>query len=835
MIKIKELKTEYIVNPIGINTHKPRFSWILQEDSDKQIAYRVQVFSKSEKIWDSGKVNSSETLNIEYRGREFFSREALFVEAEAFSENGRDKHTGTFETGLLKESDWTGCWTGTNANFTDTAILARKEYDLPEGKIARARAYIIGLGYHELSLNGKKVGKAFLSPSLSDWGKTVYYKTYDITGYLKSGANVITLSIGNGWYGRKNFLAQIFIEYENGKTIEDFSCIDGKWWIGRSYITRNSVFDGETHDNVLKDEIGDYTAPGFVPEWNKGWMLAFHQLSERGEKLPDLLEEIEISAEYEPVKKTIVKGDFVYDFGQNMAGFVKLEARGDKGTSIKMRFAEDVKEDGTINQLNLRTASACDELILCGNGTEVFEPKFTYHGFRYMQLSVEGKAEILSVKAFQIHNAVKQTGYFRCSDAVLNKLHNNVLMTEKNNLHSIMTDCPQRDERIGWLNDLSSRLYQNTLNFDLSRMLSKIARDIFDTQKEDGAIADTAPYFAGTSPADPICISYLLTGIMAYRYYGDKKVTETYYRSFEKWVNFLISRCNDKGTLELSYYGDWVVPEIYADTRVSGEYISTAYLYWHMNLMSEAAEIVGLKNDASLWRKKAEALKKTINDKWLDRKTCNYENGSQTANSLALGIGLAPEELRDGITENIRRDVVARNYHNTSGNQGYRHFYYAMAEAGQTQLLIDVLKNTEYPGFGNMLSHGATTIWERWESEMQMEMHSFDHPMFSAFDGIFYRYLAGIRVQDDACGCDKVIIKPEFNNELQEVAAEFVTVRGKIISRWKKENGGIYLKVKAPKGITVTFGIDGESENVRINKGDKFDGCDIEVFVCEKI
>ncbi|MBE5742894.1 MAG: hypothetical protein E7360_06250 [Clostridiales bacterium] len=817
--KIKELKTEYRINPLGIFTKKPRFSWSFTEETDEtQTAYSISVSNRNKTVWSTGIVQSSNNINVEYAGEELKSSEIYNVSLCVYSKTSVAETVGTFETALLNESDWLAMWSGSNAVFTETTTVARKVFYIEDKPVDRARVYLLGIGYHELYINGKKVGDEFLAPSNSDYTKSLYYKVYDITNYISVGNNTIVVEIGYGWYGKKSFLLQMFAEYKDGTRFADYSTIDGLWKVGGGAITRNTVFGGETHDNILLEKIGDYYSPDYYADWNNGWMFAFHQLKEAGQLLPDQTDPIRITGEYKPVSATKVGNDTVYDFGKNIAGWVELKAKGSRGTKISMRFAEGLNADGTINQLNLRTATCLDEIILSGNGEEVFEPKFTYHGFQYMQLSINGDAEILSVTAKHVHNDVKQTGEFSCSDELLNTLHDNVLRTEKNNLHSIMTDCPQRDERIGWLNDLSSRAFQNIVNFDLSRMIPKILRDIKDTQNANGAIADTAPFLAGTIPADPVCASYILYGRLAYRYYGDKRVLEDYYDSYKSWINCLMSYTKDY-ILELSYYGDWVVPECYMDTRSTPAYVSTAYLYWQLKLMSEIAEILGKSEDKDLYQKMSNDCATAINDKWFNKDLLYYDNNSQSANAMAISIGFAPEYAKQAIINHIKEDVVARDYHSTSGNQGYRHFFYVLGEEGETQLLLDVLKNPEYPGWGYMLANGATTIWERWEKTMQMEMHSFDHPMFGSFDGIFYHYLAGIKIDDDAYACDKVTIKPQWNNHLSEVKASLDTIRGKISVAWKKVDNKVEIALKIPATINAVLDFSGTINGKSFDKG----------------
>lgn len=823
MLKLAKFTTEYRENPLGIVTKTPRFTWqFAQETDEKQKAYSVTVKCGNETVWKSGKVECSQSVNIEYQGKPLQSTNIYDVAVTVYGEKGgEDKTSGTFEMAIMNENEWVGEWSGTNANFTGESTVVRHNFPLENKEIKRGRVYLIGLGYHELYINGEKIGDAYLAPSNADPTRSIYYNTYDITPKLNANAeNTLALELGYGWFGKKTFLLQMFVEYTDGTRYEDRSTLTDKWWVGGGSIIRNSVFGGETHDNMYEAAIGRWKMPDYEPDWDRGWMFAFHQLKEVGVKRADNTDPIRACDSYLPKATWKIGYDTVYDFGQNMAGWVKLTAKGKKGTKIVMRFAEVLRSDGSIEQLNLRTATQRDEIILNGDGEEVFEPKFTYHGFRYMQLAIIGEAEIVSAIAYHVHNDVKPTGFFECSDEKLNKLHKNVCMTELNNLHSIMTDCPQRDERIGWLNDLSSRIFQNINNFDLSRMLPKLLQDFADTQEADGTIADCAPYFAGTRPADPICASYILFGIKAYQYYGDKQTLADRYDGFKAWIDYLVkNHCTEDLILPLSYYGDWVVPDIYEDTRVSGDFMSTTYLFWQFNLMAHIANVLDKPEDVKYYNDLAAKIKKSINDKWFDKEKICYANDSQTANIVPVSLGIVDPKYKNALIKRVKDDCIAKGKHNTSGNQGYRHFFYEMADAGETQLLIDVLKNPDYPGWGHMLSKDATTIWERWETTIKLEMHSFNHPMFASFDGMFYHYLAGIKIDDDACACDKITIRPHVNNELTFVNCHLDTVRGRIVSSWVKDGDKTTLTLVVPHSTTAKLDFDGVMDGKEIKKG----------------
>jgi alpha-L-rhamnosidase len=377
-----------------------------------------------------------------------------------------------------------------------------------------------------------------------------------------------------------------------------------------------------------------------------------------------------------------------------------------------------------------------------------------------------------------------------------------------------MTDCPQRDERFGWLNDLGSRLFQTVYNFGMERFFPKFARDITHTQQPDGGIGDTAPYYTGGRPADPVCVAYLLMGTLSYKYYGNSRVCEEEYNHFKAWVELLLSHSKDY-IMDYYYYADWVPPACFTDVQTNGLYISTVYLYWHLKALAKAAEISGNTEDMKIYGDHAERAKKAIVDKYFDKEKAIFSTGTQAENSTALWLGLVPGGYEQKVADNIYADVVKHGYHSTCGNIGYRHLFYALSDYGYADAVMKILVNPEYPGWGHMIANGATTVWERWESEMQNEMHSFDHPMFGSYDAWLYHYLGGIAVDEDAFAADKITIKPYVLDDIDFVECSFETLRGKIVSNWKKEaDGSVRYHNEVPAMTTATIEIGGKTMTV---------------------
>ncbi len=818
MLKITELKCEYRVNPIGIESRHPRLFWKAKGNSERQLAYRVIVGSSEQAVsdgtgdlFDTGRVVGSD-FYAEYGGKALPSRCLCWWKVFLWSEQGMaESEVAFFETGL-DASDWKGTWMSMPANYQGGTTLYRKIIELLAKPILRARAYVCGLGYCEAFVNGQKLGTAVLNPAVTDYSRSVLYSTYDILPLLKTGDNVFGAEIGHGWLGAKKVLVQIYIDYADGEIGEFHSSVNGGWWVGGSPTVDNSIYGGEVYDARLEDP-SNWATVDYEPTWDKGWMFTIYSAPPEGTLEAQEIDPIEIVDTYSPVSITEkAKGVFVVDVGRNIAGWARIRVRGERGSRITLKFGERLTDDGFVNRLNLRSARASDTYILKGEGEETYAPRFTYHGFQYIQVEIKGDCTLLSIVGEHVHTNVRIAGQFECSDDELNRLHANAVVTELNNEHGILTDCPQRDERFGWLNDLGSRLFQTVYNCGMERFFPKFTRDITHTQTADGAIGDTVPYYTGGRPADPVCCAYLLIPVMSYVYYGDRRCAEREYENCKRWVNYLLSRSNGY-IMDYSYYADWVAPDCFP-IKTDRIYVSTVYLYWHLKLMGKLAEITKNEADRAAYALMAEESAHAINEKYFDRATGHYAEGTQAADSMALTLGIVPKEDRERVAKQVFESVKEVGYHSTCGNVGYRHLFYVLGDYGYAEAALKILKNPEYPGWGFMLANGATSVWERWEEKMSDVMDSFDHPMFGSYDAFFYHYLGGIRINDDAFGCDRVTIAPVVPQDLSFVNTSFDTVRGKIVSNWKKTADGVLYHVEIPWSVEAEIKIGGRTERV---------------------
>lgn len=837
MVKITEFTTEFEKNPIGIEENAPRFCWKYgQADNLVQTSYIIRVSSDREKlingvgdVWDSGKTESDDNLCIVYGGEPLKACSVYYVKVYVETNLGNaESDINTFETGLCGES---GKLSFRTLPYTanGAAIAFRRDFSLPAKKVERARAYVCALGYHEFYFNGEKIGTELLNPAVTDYNKLYYYNTYDITDRIreKNGAGILA---ADGWNGICQICAVFYVKFADGeerfiKTGE----YERAWKAKKSPIVFTSVFDGETFDARLKDEFKSWSEynPGY--NLNNGWYYA--AVKTHDEKIsvkPQRVESIKKQGSVVPTGVYGTEKAKIYDFGEILTGRCRITVKGERGARVIIRHCEVLSENGEPNFKSMRNAANKDEYILAGEETETWSATFSYRGFRYAVVTVCGNAEILEIIAEKIRTDNQTVGSFVCSDETLNALHEAAVRTEACNQHGILTDCPQRDERMGWINDLTTRLYQTVNNFGMQRFFEKIADDVTLTMNSDGAIKDTAPYYIGGEVADPVGISYLLLAKFSYERYGNLTLLKKNYPYYKKWVNYLIANSKN-GILTLGTYGDWVpaIRVVQGDARknksVPIPVISTAYLFWYCKLTAEFARLLGFKEDTAFYSDFADKTKKAFNAEFYDERNKSYCADVQAMNAISVSIGLCEEKNKTELVRAIVRDVKERGYHMTCGNQSYRHLFDVLAENGYNDVIVKILKNEEYPSFSYMLKNGATTIWERWEkdvSETEENMHSYCHPMFTAYDRWFFRYVAGIRVIDGVKGMRQTEIAPEYIEGLTDFRCSYETPNGRIAVDCDVRGGGdIVYKIEIPPNMTAKIKIPFADKTFNVTSG----------------
>ncbi len=787
------LRCEYLINPLGIDVQLPRLFWIPRHPGrgQAQTAYQVIVSTvpSCEKgdAWDSGKVPSAAFTHVVYKGKSLASDGRYYWKVRYWDKDGQESPysaVASFGTGLLTKGDWQGSWIG-------GANQLRKEFDVP-GSVVRATAYVCGLGYHELRINGRKAGSNVLDPGWTTYDTRALYVAHDVTSMLKAGANAVGVMLGDGWFKGKALLFQLNIELAGGKTMSVVS--DATWKAMSGPVVEDSVYNGETYDARL--EMPGWDEPGFA---DKGWTKAAAVAGPRGVLSAQMMPPIRVMDTLVPLKMTTPRPDvYVFDMGQNASGWARLRVTGARGAAVKLRFAELLYSDGMINQENLRSARAQDVYILKGEGEEAWEPRFTYHGFRYVEVTgFPGVPTADSIRGRVVHSSVRQAGSFAASKPVLNGIQRIVTWGQKTNLHSIPTDCNQRDERMGWMGDAQGTAEEALMNFDMAAFYTNFIRDIRDVQDAAGTITDTVPHIWGSRPADPAWgTAYPLLCWYMYRYCGDTRILEEQYPGLKKYVEFLRSKAENGLLLKYSYYGDWVAVD-----KTPGAIVSSFYYYYDVKILSDIAQVLGNAAEAKAYAKLAEDIKAAFHKEYFDPKTGNYANGSQTANALALFLELAPDDARGAAWGNLFDNLAYKNAsHLTTGIIGTKYIMEVLTRFGNSDLAYDVATQTTYPSWGYMIENGATTLWELWQRREGPSMNSHNHPMFGSVGVWFYKALAGINLDPQVAAFEKIRLEPQMVRDLMFASGAVDTIRGRVVSAWRREDRSLAMEAVVPVG-----------------------------------
>ncbi len=807
------LRCEYLDNAMGIDSAKPRFFWVLDhpERGQLQSAYQVVVSTDAKAgagdVWDSGKVASAKSTQVVYAGKALESGRGYYWKVRTWDRDGRESPwsaTARFDTGLYNKADWKGIWIGKKNQL-------RKEFTLM-GRVKRARAYIAGLGYYELRLNGRKAGNHVLDPAWTTYDKRVLYVTYDITSYVREGANAVAVTLGNGWYKARALLLQLNVEFEDGTTASVVS--DASWKAADGPIFEDSVYNGESYD--ARRETPGWDRAGFD---DKDWPAAEAVKAPAGVLSAQMMPAIQVIDTLVPLGMTNPKpGVYVFDMGQNFSGWARIRVSGPSGTNVRLRFAELLYDNGLLNTENLRSARAEDHYILKGEGEETWEPRFTYHGFRYVEVTnFPGTPKLDSVRGRVVHTAVSPIGSFAASKDILNGLQRIITWGQKTNLHGIPTDCDQRDERMGWMGDAQGTAEEAIMNFDMAAFYTNFVRDIRDIQDDKGQITDTVPHIWGSRPADPAWgTAYPLICWYMYQYYGDTRILEEQYEGLRKYIEFLRSKA-ENGLVKFSSYGDWVAVE-----KCPGAIVSSFYYYYDVKIQADVARVLGKTQDAALYGKLAADIRTAFNKEYYNPKTGDYADGTQTANTLPLFLGL-PTEKESGAWGRLFDDIVYKHdSHLTTGIVGTKYIMELLTQSGASDLAYDIAVKTDYPSWGYMIKNGATTLWELWQKREGPSMNSHNHPMFGSVGSWLYKALAGINLVPGTTGFEKILIQPQMVRDLTHASGSTTTVRGEVACAWSRTGRGVRVAVTIPGGSEAEIVIPKFNlRNIKVTEGGK--------------
>jgi len=808
------LRTESLRQPLGLDVLHPAFSWnfVAGGRAQMQTAYQIQVASSVEAlragiatVWDSGKVNSNQNFEIPYVGPEMVSEGRYYWRVKVWDQDGEASdwsHDEWWQMGLLHAADWKGKWIG--ASRDSVCPLLRHEF-LVSKKIKRATAYVFGFGFYELHLNGAKVGNNVLAPVNSNYNKSLYYDTYDVTSLIKQGGNAAGLWLGNGYDGKfsqygfrwmtaKQAILQVDIEYMDRSRSRIVT--DGSWKVAESPILFNSIYNGETYD--ARQEKDGWDRYGYDDHtWQSAQLIPSPTVFLRSRQMPPL--EVRTTLRPRAMHNTKV-GTFVFDLGQNIAGWVRLRVRGVAGTKILIRFAEDLLPDGTLDITTNQGARANDTFILKGTGVEVYEPRFTYHGFRYVEVSgFPGIPTLESLEGRVVHAAVDSVGHFRSSNRLLNEIHRNLQWGVENNLMGIPTDNPVRNERTPCQMDSMAVEETAIYNFDMDNYYVKWLQDI-----EGGR---DAPNWS----ADQVFLAMLL-----YKHYGNRRILEESYENSKQLIDAFATQASKPHPWSgEGAFGDWCPPwqgGSYKECFSEGTVVNTAIYYRSTRLVSEIAEILGKTSDALAYESQAEAIKREFNARYYDAATHTYESGRQVTSILPLAFGMVPPS-QESAAANALLDRLAEKDHEhlDTGIFGTRYLFDVLIDNGLVDAAYKTLNQTTYPSYGYQISLGATTTWEQWAPRGAMESH--DHAMFAGPDSTFYSRLAGI--QPARPGYKEILIRPVFPKGLISITSSLHTVMGEIVSNWRVRNGLIQEVTIPPNATAVVYVPTTDAEQVR--------------------
>ncbi|MBK8946288.1 MAG: family 78 glycoside hydrolase catalytic domain [Ignavibacteriae bacterium] len=834
-LKIRNLKCEYLSSPINIDVTNPRLSWIIksEERGQTQTAYQIFVYSDKEltsEVWNSGKIFSSDNSQIIYNGKNLKSNSQYFWMIKIWDKYAKEYKSGVeeFWTSILDSTLWKANWIGANSHteyfpkngfFQDpneqyelpdtiqhegNSIYLRNEFEI-KNKIKTARVFVTGLGFYEFYLNGKRIGDHFLAPAKTNYRKEVLYVTYDVTNNLENGKNAIGIHLGNGWFnpykkwwqqyrmqwfGAKRALMQMHIEYENGKT--EIITSSGKWKYEKGPVLHNCIYDGETIDANL--EIKGWNKIGFDDsKWKNVKILS----STDGKLKSHTMPAVKIIETLKPIKQIkLIDKKFVFDFGQNFTGWIKISISGKKNAKIKLQFAEDINDDGTINITSNENAKAQYMVILSGDSIETFQPKFTYFGFKYVEVSSNEDFSIKNIDGLVLHTAIENAGKFECSNETINKIHNATIWSQKSNIIGYPMDCPQRDERLGWLGDAQVTIDEAMLNFDTPQFYMNWLSGIRSNQNSDGDIPIISPRPYIWDEGVEWSSTYIILVWKFYQNFGDKKILIEHYSAMKKYLEFLNSIA-ENFIIKKGWIGDW-------GSLVKGwkegepESVPTAFYFWNAKNLSKIANVLNNKEDEIYFNNLSEKIKLEFNNKFYNSETKNYNDGSQMANAFPLYLDLVPENDVNSVLENLVKNIVVENNgYLTTGVLGSKYMIDVLTKFEREDIAYLLATQTGYPSWSDMVEK-YTTMCEFWTLKQ-----SHNHIMTGSIDAFFYNTLAGIKFDDKKPGNKHLIIKPYFPENLYFVNSSIETINGNLKVNWQKDKYYLKLNIEIPVNSTA--------------------------------
>ncbi len=849
-LKVYDLKVEQLNNPIGLDLTQPRFSWKLESSmhNTMQTAYEILVatqpdFKDKNIVWKS-KQSTDQSVYIKYNGNPLTSDTRYYWRVTIWDNHGNFILSGDkayWHTGLFSLTDWKAKWitaadTIPSSVYSYPSPVFRKEFTLLKDVIS-ATLYITSKGLYEAQLNGKKVGEDYLTPGWTSYKKRIQYQVYDVSSSIKKGNNAIGVTLGKGWYlgelGWVNHsglygkelavIGQLMITFKDGS--KQMINTDDTWRSSTGPILNSEIYHGEIYD--ARKEIKGWAEPGYLAQ---GWSSAKIQAAGVSELIGTYNEPVRKREVIKPIKYIVTpEGDHVLDFGQNMVGWVKVKAKGAAGSTISITHAEVLDKFGNFYIENLRHAKQANIYTLSGLGEEVFEPHFTFQGFRYIK--IEGYPGPITLDQFEgiaLYSDMKRIGTFECSNPLVNQLQHNIQWGQRGNFVDVPTDCPQRDERLGWTGDAQAFARTAAYNFGVQNFFAKWLQDLAADQNPNGGVPFVIPNALNPGAASSTGWADAATIIPwnMYEIYGDTAILARQYPSMKMWVKYMVDSSVNNLWNRGFHFGDWLFFSM-ADDRdgksaVTDKYLIAQCFYAHsVQLMKQTAQVLGLPQDVAYYNTLLNNVKAAFNKEYVTGSGRMISN-TQTAYVLALNFDMLPEIYRQEAANRLAQNIKSYNYHITTGFLGTPYICHVLSRFGYSDVAYKLLLQDTYPSWLYPVKMGATTIWERWDgikpdSTFQTaSMNSFNHYAYGAIGDWMYRVVCGIEIA--APGYKKSIIAPVLTDQLTYAKSSTVTPYGQILSGWERSNVTLKLNVEIPGNTesTIVFPI-GDSDQVLFN------------------
>jgi alpha-L-rhamnosidase len=849
--KLQNLTCEYLQNPIAIESLKPKLGWQFASQTKPltQKFYSILVSSSPTLLnqnkgdyWTSGKVNSESSTHIEYKGKPLTSRAKLYWKVKVWDENNNSSEWSSvneWSMGLLHPSDWKGKWIGAFENpFPDSAItypspFFRKEFTLTNA-IQKATVHISGLGFYELRLNGKKVGEQVLAPAVTNYDKRplkhllypyddqstqrVLYNTFDVTSFLSSNKNTIGIQLGNGWYNQRDrrvegdmwydapkLIFQLEITYTDGTT--KLVSSDTSWKTSSGPLLHDGIFTGEKYDARLA--FGNWSQNGYN---DLKWKPAIIVRTPTGKLNAQTAPFDKVIRTLKPTFDGKVKDSvYLYHLDETVSGWASISVKGKAGSRLKIRYISEEEED----------YGQYDTYILKGAGLETWQPKFTWHAFRKLEVTTtDVQLDQKSLVVKEVHTAVPATSSFECSNPFFNKINEAYMRTQKANFHgSISSDCPHR-ERLGYTGDGQANMESALYAFNMTQFYQKWLTDINDARnKKTGFVTHTAP-FGGGGGGPAWGSAYVIMPWLYYSYYGDERVLTQHYPGMKQWIEYLTTRTDKNGLITKEEpdgwcLGDWCTP---TQIEIPEPFVNTAYFYHVTDLMSKVAKALGKNEDYQAFIAIREKIKADFNKAYYSSSKSSYWEGRQGADAFALGFGLVSENNYKPVFNSLLDHLSKINYHFDTGILGTPMLLKVLAKNGRHDIIYKIMNQKDFPSFGYLLDDKNSTLWESWNGD-----GSKSHPMFGSVIEWFYSGIGGIKVDPTNPGMKHFILSPQNISELTYCKSSYNTLFGNIRSEWKRdETGKMYMLIEVPPNTSATFVLPQGKQSIKSSNGQSY-------------